>query len=617
MYLNPGHEGDAQGIQGRANAHNKDLNRNFPDQFFTKPGENDVQEPETVAVMSWSNKYPFVLSANLHGGSLVANYPFDETDNPRDMSGVFSLSPDDETFKILALAYSQSHPKMKTGHPCTGSWEQFPDGITNGAHWYSLTGGMQDWNYLHTNDFEITLELGCTKYPQHENLPTYWEENKESLLKFLESVHIGFKGFVTDTDGKPIANATITIEGNPHEVMSAEHGDYWRLLAPGNYRVIVRAPGKSPSKQVVEVKPMLYVDGVSGNIGANVVNFTLQPDMDPEWSATFDFSIKDNLDINNYLNNDDVKSALADLENSYHDVAEALINEADWQIEVPGVKLETDTNSTVPKLNVLLVGGLYGSQPLGREVLIRLARHLGEGYKRGDNIVTMILKRSNIFILPGVDMKGFGDAKLGHCYYKNLEKIKEESGNNFKSGSDNPGAEAVKKFMERHKINFALSLESNGMFVRTPWDIPVNGVTLTDAKEVMQMMAKTYFDSHQIMKNNKNPCNGLVIKGKRVFNAFPTGYLPGSSIEPNIYSGSMLDYVWDKYNVPMISAHISCCNYPKPRELVEIYRENLTPLLKFLELIYQGVWGRVTDIHKNPIPNVTVNINGKIEVWIF
>lgn len=49
-------------------------------------------------------------------------------------------------------------------------------------------GGMQDWNYLHTNCFEVTIELGCVKYPNAEELPKYWKENRRSLLQFMKQV---------------------------------------------------------------------------------------------------------------------------------------------------------------------------------------------------------------------------------------------------------------------------------------------------------------------------------------------------------------------------------------------------------------------------------------------
>lgn len=58
----------------RRNAYNYDLNRNFPDIF--NPNTMPLQ-PETKAIMEWMKSIPFVMSLALHGGSLVANYPYD------------------------------------------------------------------------------------------------------------------------------------------------------------------------------------------------------------------------------------------------------------------------------------------------------------------------------------------------------------------------------------------------------------------------------------------------------------------------------------------------------------------------------------------------------------
>jgi len=74
----------------------------------------------------------------------------------------------------------------------------------------------------------------------------------------------------------------------------------------------------------------------------------------------------------------------------------------------------------------------------------------------------------------------------------------------------------------------------------------------------------------------------------------------------------MLDYAWEHHKIPMVAAHISCCNYPNPRDIVSTYQDNLGPLVKMLELIYQGVWGIVTDGNNRPLKNVTVDLNGQI-----
>lgn len=84
------------GVKGRQNAKGVDLNRNFPDQF--RKYQNDPIQPETQALIDWIEGNKFVLSANLHGGSVVASYPFDDSER-HPQGHVYSASPDDAIYR--------------------------------------------------------------------------------------------------------------------------------------------------------------------------------------------------------------------------------------------------------------------------------------------------------------------------------------------------------------------------------------------------------------------------------------------------------------------------------------------------------------------------------------
>lgn len=48
--------------------------------------------------------------------------------------------------------------------------------------------GLNDFSYLHTNCFELSIYVGCDKYPHESQLPEEWENNRESLIVFMEQV---------------------------------------------------------------------------------------------------------------------------------------------------------------------------------------------------------------------------------------------------------------------------------------------------------------------------------------------------------------------------------------------------------------------------------------------
>ena len=85
--------------------------RNFPDQYDdpNKASDESELQIETRLVKKWIDENPFVLSANFHGGSLVANYPYDDRPDKR---SEYSSTPDDDIFRKLALTYSENHPTM-------------------------------------------------------------------------------------------------------------------------------------------------------------------------------------------------------------------------------------------------------------------------------------------------------------------------------------------------------------------------------------------------------------------------------------------------------------------------------------------------------------------------
>ena len=161
----------------RYNANYVDLNRNFPDPFGTSP--TDEQQVENTAMIEYVSSHSFRLSANLHGGSEVMNYPWDSftsSENPHPDSDWWQQVC--KRFVDTSRTYSSSHFRDVNSQ-----------GYIAGGDWYVIPNGRQDYmNYYH-NCREMTMEISTIKLLGSEQLSEYWRFMQHSLVNYIAEIH--------------------------------------------------------------------------------------------------------------------------------------------------------------------------------------------------------------------------------------------------------------------------------------------------------------------------------------------------------------------------------------------------------------------------------------------
>ncbi|MEL6251555.1 MAG: M14 family zinc carboxypeptidase [Bacteroidota bacterium] len=222
----------------RANANGFDLNRNYPD-----PDPNDgprpggTQQEETTAFIDFAAERDFNISANMHGGVEVANYPWDTYGRRH---------ADDNWWIYVCRDYADT---VQSNSP-SGVFNDFNNGITNGSDWFFISGGRQD--YMNSFEYcrEFTLELTDAKNPPSSTMETFWDYHQAALINYMEEALNGLRGIVTDSiSGEPLA-ARVFIDGydrdSSHVYSHKPIGNYHRYLFAGTYNLSFTAEGYLP-----------------------------------------------------------------------------------------------------------------------------------------------------------------------------------------------------------------------------------------------------------------------------------------------------------------------------------------------------------------------------------
>ncbi len=211
----------------RFNANYVDLNRNFPDPEDGEHPDNEAWQKENIDMMNFMKEHNFVLSANLHTGAEVLNYPWDTYEEEH---------ADENWLEYICREYADTVQEYSDNY-----LTDLDNGITNGYSWYSINGGRQDYVTYFLHGREVTFELSQTKFPPANYLPNYWEYNYRSLLNYIKQVTYGIKGNVTDSITNEPLLAKIEIlnhDVDSSEIYTSENfGNYHRLIFQGTYNL--------------------------------------------------------------------------------------------------------------------------------------------------------------------------------------------------------------------------------------------------------------------------------------------------------------------------------------------------------------------------------------------
>lgn len=228
IWIYPMHNPDGHEMVQRRNANNVDLNRDYGYMWDGWGGSPEpYSQPETKALVAFSQQHNFVLSLSYHSYGEIVNY-------------IYNYSPVEPPDSLLVRELSYGYASFN------GYW------VTEGYNWYQTRGDLNDYSYGIDSDIDWTIELGEEFIPDTSQIIPIFNENKDAILYIIRKAGQGISGFVIDSiTGDTIKNARIIVEDIGWPVFTDPViGDYVRVLLPGIYSVRAEAPGYSP--KVVE-----------------------------------------------------------------------------------------------------------------------------------------------------------------------------------------------------------------------------------------------------------------------------------------------------------------------------------------------------------------------------
>lgn len=232
-------------------------------------------------------------------------------------------------------------------------------------------------------------------------------------------------------------------------------------------------------------------------------------------------------------------------------------------------------------MHILILGSLFDTSPLGRELTLNLARHVIAGYSLQEPPFVRLLNNSVLHFVPFTE--GFelilGQYLQNHTVCDPI--IREEFADRLLSPENDKQKSKFLNMLETNRFDMALTFSSGGFDIQNPQTENPNSIYVKSALKIAESRLR---ETHEECALN------------------PLRIHQSSTLQ------KITQFLLTNYRLPLYSLQVSCCKMPPQSDIAAVWRHTIHKALNFLKLTDTGVKGSVKNAQSNPLRGSFVTI---------
>lgn len=235
------------------------------------------------------------------------------------------------------------------------------------------------------------------------------------------------------------------------------------------------------------------------------------------------------------------------------------------------------------KLHILILGSLFETSPLGREMTLNLARHVIEGYNATEPPSIRLLKNAVLHFLPiTVDF-----SSTFQQFTANPDicdpTAKEELADRILSPENDPKKALLMNMISNERFHLILTFSAGGYEIQH---------AMFENKDLVLAEMANKMAEHRLRETEKE-CALNPMRSHQSSTIVQVS---------NLFLNDL--------KAPMFNIQLDCCKMPPNKEIGTVWRRNIHKILNFLKLTETGVKGIIRDKNGQPLRQAIVSVKG-------